>query len=1301
LFGTPAPAPGGIFGTTPTPAPGGIFGAAPAPSQGFYGATPAPPPAFGTPATNTPGMFGAPAPYNPSAGMFAPQALTPYGTLAAPAAQPPTFTSPMGTSANIIPPAADAALQQQLAAVENQKKELEKLDVWRGKSPSNPATVPASLSGSHTMMKLSPYCESKISTYRASPMSTTKIRPRGFGDSTSIATPIKITASFGQGGNSLQNTTAIAATSAKRLIINAEAHTPKQSLRLRITNGNRSPKNGIDSTAPHLNGVSHLANRMEKSIESTSPLRTPEVIQSPALSSTTKTGASIGSGRKPTPDKAHEFYAQLVGSPKLTTGKEKIAPSMTTTSKFNWKPTLTKFGYETIPSIFEMNSMSEADLAALSGFTIKKDGVASVTWEGSVDVRGADLDSIISIEPQDVAVYEEYEITGKKPPTGEKLNRPAIITMYDTFPKKGGANAMAVAKDKFAKKLEKTTLTMNATFVSYDKDEGIWMFKVPHFSRYGLFDEESDDELEDSQVQKKPNTYFITNDKPGENKENLLMLQTNASPTRFMVPIEDDYDEGENDMEGEMVTIDQPRDELVVFNSDQGNEMQSESLESLAKESYKAMFLSHEKVMKPVLVEDEREEYCAFVEEQWEDKDSSNVPIISLPSPEEIHESGFISICSKIRKKSEISKSSVDMGIRMNRSFRVGWRPDGSFLHLGQGFTLTQSRPQFSDRSIRKTIQLLDVHMKNAEKNKLEFSLSEPKATERAIQEMLDATKNHDESDNNLTMNHAFTLIMCLLQTREVEKINKSTDLAVPSGSNNLQYLVSLRTVGAFRRWLKEISISTSFEEIDSLKRSGKVYDAILLCMAAGNITQAASIASEFGHLQLAGILVSGSSSGHFIREQLLQWRETGAVSLIPQDLLRIYSILGGDFGIEEQLYKDGDMSCNWIKRISLLLFYGINENGGSYDLSSLIKKYEDDVVSGIAPKPEVLQDRNSTIVSRPKSLIYYLIHLCNAIVRGKEEKLRLSDVIQPLGHISSPHNFSGAFQLASILSGLKCCVPLSEIEQAQLLSGHVVQLISAGKWEYAVYILLCSVGKTSLRAWRLHQAKQIVLQHFGPENKKLREMLIEKIGVPSVWIQEGLAGRFANSGNTFSYVQEVRSYSMDLAREALERTLVPTTFFRSHEEVSKCLEFLRPFSITADTLSATIVQLYDLSQEIEEVSDQLTLGSETNIKSLSTRANLIEKNLIRFKSSLENVSHPSINETGEVFVPMQCFLADNLSGISYLKLQISALESGGSIWDNSITGQRELKKLALQLVSDTRMGSASIVKGSSLGGYF
>lgn len=56
-----------------------------------------------------------------------------------------------------------------------------------------------------------------------------------------------------------------------------------------------------------------------------------------------------------------------------------------------YMPKLTKSGYGVSPSVAELVTLSEADLAALCNFKVWRSGTGSVEWQGAVDVRGADL----------------------------------------------------------------------------------------------------------------------------------------------------------------------------------------------------------------------------------------------------------------------------------------------------------------------------------------------------------------------------------------------------------------------------------------------------------------------------------------------------------------------------------------------------------------------------------------------------------------------------------------------------------------------------------------------------------------------------------------------------------------------------------------------------------------------------------------------------------------------------------------------------------------------------------------------
>ncbi|KFM26371.1 Nuclear pore complex protein Nup98-Nup96 [Auxenochlorella protothecoides] len=127
-------------------------------------------------------------------------------------------------------------------------------------------------------------------------------------------------------------------------------------------------------------------------------------------------------------------------------------------------------------------------------FVVGRRGLGSVAWLEPVDVRGLDLDDVITISRGGVEVYLEGPA---KPPVGAGLNRPAEVTMlkiFKTDKATGQPVTNAAAVESFTRKLKRVTAEQGAQFVSYDPRTGTWRFTVEHFSRYGLFDDEDDDE---------------------------------------------------------------------------------------------------------------------------------------------------------------------------------------------------------------------------------------------------------------------------------------------------------------------------------------------------------------------------------------------------------------------------------------------------------------------------------------------------------------------------------------------------------------------------------------------------------------------------------------------------------------------------------------------------------------------------------------------------------------------------------------------------------------------------------------
>ncbi|KAG9620759.1 hypothetical protein KCU69_g22677, partial [Aureobasidium melanogenum] len=106
------------------------------------------------------------------------------------------------------------------------------------------------------------------------------------------------------------------------------------------------------------------------------------------------------------------------------------------------------------------------------------------------------IDDIVKLNVRQVTVYTTGVNT---PPMGQGLNVPSTITLENSWPR-AQAGRLPVHERKgqrYEKHIERLKRVQDTEFISYDPETGIWVFRVPHFTTYGLDDDdESDDEAE-------------------------------------------------------------------------------------------------------------------------------------------------------------------------------------------------------------------------------------------------------------------------------------------------------------------------------------------------------------------------------------------------------------------------------------------------------------------------------------------------------------------------------------------------------------------------------------------------------------------------------------------------------------------------------------------------------------------------------------------------------------------------------------------------------------------------------------
>lgn len=159
-------------------------------------------------------------------------------------------------------------------------------------------------------------------------------------------------------------------------------------------------------------------------------------------------------------------------------------------------PKLRRSDYYTEPRIQELAAKERAEpgfCRRVKDFVVGRHGYGSIKFMGETDVRRLDLESLVQFNNREVIVYMD---DSKKPPVGQGLNKPAEVTLLNIkcFDKKTGVQYTEGPKiGKYKEMLKRKAEDQGAEFVSYDPMKGEWKFRVNHFSKYELGDEEIDD----------------------------------------------------------------------------------------------------------------------------------------------------------------------------------------------------------------------------------------------------------------------------------------------------------------------------------------------------------------------------------------------------------------------------------------------------------------------------------------------------------------------------------------------------------------------------------------------------------------------------------------------------------------------------------------------------------------------------------------------------------------------------------------------------------------------------------------
>ena len=146
--------------------------------------------------------------------------------------------------------------------------------------------------------------------------------------------------------------------------------------------------------------------------------------------------------------------------------------------------------YWMIPSRAEIEQMNRVQRQQVANFTVGRTNVGQVRFRVPVDLTKINLDTILDgIVTLIIRSATVYPDVNTKPPVGNGLNVPAEIMLLHTSPRSGSEGNPA----KMKKHVQRLKNIPDTTFVSYDEKTAAWVFRVEHFTTYGLDDDEDDE----------------------------------------------------------------------------------------------------------------------------------------------------------------------------------------------------------------------------------------------------------------------------------------------------------------------------------------------------------------------------------------------------------------------------------------------------------------------------------------------------------------------------------------------------------------------------------------------------------------------------------------------------------------------------------------------------------------------------------------------------------------------------------------------------------------------------------------
>ncbi|KAG8725116.1 hypothetical protein FRC09_008459 [Ceratobasidium sp. 395] len=806
------------------------------------------------------------------------------------------------------------------------------------------------------------------------------------------------------------------------------------------------------------------------------------------------------------------------------------------------------------PSLNELQSMSHDQLVSVGNFTVGRYGYGQITFLAPVDLTTV---YAISGIPEKTVLFEEgactvYPDESQKAPRGEGLNVPAEISLEKCWPKDKATRApIKNPNDPVWQRQERKLRKMKDTeFVDFEPEKGTWTFRVPHFTRYGLGDDDDDADTAEAeselgeQAEESEESNTESEEDQDEVEEGVIggprsPSDESASRSPSASPVSDrralvksttpdgfpDKSKPRNPSRPWAATIELDPRKVQVMQA---------SMFHNADETLQADDLAPRQKAPTVT----RSDFLAS---------RSALPEPADKTPKTIVEDLPLRKYERVENDKSVTKSYtgayMDAGLALGRSFRVGWGPDGQLVHLGKlcgasakdvlpsspsVVNVTQvpllSNPADVERS--RVNKLLDFQIKNTDVEMDEggVPVASPN-TDLRFHQIADLFGPDDRSHESSVWRLGSALF---------DEINLR--LAEDVSFDIKQQVSAMRRRAALAKWL-QLAVAPSVE-FDLRELNGSTAANRSFLMLTGNqVSRAAEASMEADEVHLATLISQIGGDIEFrsdIESQLAKWKEQKVDAHVDVWIRKTYALLAGIVDtVEGSKSRDpvercGDVAVaqglDWKRAYGLHLWFGGLFNSPIVDS---VDNYEvacnNPAFATAAPHPWYIE-RPSSIdsaaltwavagESAPKDALFEVIKF------AIDDTIPLDNVLYPRAFGPSPVDYRISWHVYILLAQVlrkrdvsdRSITVEGEDDEAyatyshkadSITSNYASQLENLGLWWYSVFILL-HLQESEGRSIAI---KSLLTRHVADLDAEKEDFLVNQLCVPQEWIEEAKA---------------------------------------------------------------------------------------------------------------------------------------------------------------------------------------------------